>query len=1170
MKKILKYFLLPLLSILLLSLLFLQWSWFQKTCLLGFLRCNFKEVCISNYEGNLKQITIGKVFCKNKTGFVEVSDFKFDWDLWSFLKFKGIYINDLKCKILVDLSGKIEKNPQTHKAGFFSVSRKSKNHGFLAYAKLPFHLNIENLNLWMRGNIGDVKVENANISIQHLKPNQVGICQYSSVVRLPSKQYTSIQANGNFNLKYNKNSEFENIKCNGKVRILGDGRYPMITYKGVVDGATSKAGESLKLEVHCGQSSDFTLVGNSFKTTDHIFSLKWQTILDNSFFRLFNLGALPILSVLAEGTCHLNRKTLVWNTHSYLSVWGKNFEALDSTLKSLPYLSLKAQVDAQFSEKFLRLKQYKAVVKEKGVSKVFFDINSLQPITYDYKKGLTIDDANDCQVLEVNFYEVPFAIFNPCLQQYGYKLLGNLKSGNLNVAWNEKLRQCELSLLQPLVFNVQQLNKDKDTCISDVNCRIAGKCALNSQDKRSSYNLDMLFTDTRHTPFFKVSQEGNWSGRKNYNTHKGDLFFNYALAQNLVHFQPFGVALNPSVIASLKYDVAFAEDAFNINRLHADIKSAEDEKMALQIGCNSSIAVKKGEVCFDKDGEIAHICVNKYPLDFIAYKDLQLKGMLDYEGVISNEKNGVKWDTGTPFNVKDLNVAYKGEDFLKLKQIDLNVSGCWKNKNQWSLDLDNLKILSEDGKLPLLSGNAKVCQGKGKTLSTEGKVSLDITQVSAQPFALKYPGFVGDVLSQWQFNSDEQAASMHVNVTPLECPISFDVKSFYTSSTKQLNSSLELRNSGHATDVQVDCSLEKDKIISAKVSSERVFLDDLWAVVAWGQSLQKKLIRPQEVSQEVGVVKHSSEHSQPKDTKNTKKLCLESVNLNVNLKAVHANELLAENFKGEVVFNFNKDILFKALSGKLFNGDITLGGAYEINQQKCVLDASLEKLDLETMFKIMGYYKIPYVNYVRMTGLLDGRLKGSIDFKDSLASRFALGGKAQNGFIKLFNTDVSFGNIIGGFASSIGLLVGGKSSSFGVINFLTTYLNAVPFESVEYNFERGDSDKLGAKVSLKNKDLAIYTRSVIDTSKNSTWGQYPFRSELQLYASTESPLLNYFSFEKNRGEHQEYLKGPTCIIDGTLGKPNYSNLVQLILSSDNKEKEKIQHPVGKLLNSLFN
>lgn len=1168
MKKILKYFLLPFFTIILLSLLLLQWSWFQKTCLLGFLRCNFKEVCISNYKGNLKQITIGKVFCKNKTDFIEITDFKFDWDIWNFLKFKGVYINDLKGKILVDLPAKIEKNSQTCQAGFFNVGKKSKNHSFLSYVKLPFHLNIENLNLWMRGSIENVKIENANIFVQHLNPNQVGTCQYSSIIKLPSKQYSSIQVNGNFNLKYNKNSEFENIKCNGNVRIFGDRRYPMINYKGLIDGTTSKAGESLKLEVHCGQSSDFTLIGESFKTTDHIFSLKWRTILDNSFLRLFNLGALPTLSVLAEGTCHLNRKTWVWNTHSYLSVWGKNFEAWDSTLKSLPYLSLKGQIDAEFSEKFLRLKQYKAVVKEKGVSKVFFDINSLQPITYDYKKGLTTANANDCQILEVNFYEVPFAIFNPYLQQYGYKLLGNLKSGNLNVAWDEKLKQCELSFMQPLVFNVQKFNKDKDTCLSDVNCRIAGKCALNGQDKRGSYNLDMLLTDTRHIPFFKISQEGNWFGRKNYHTHKGDLFFNYALAQNLIQFQPFGITLSPDIITNLKYDVVFAEDALNFNRLYANIKSDEDEEMALQVDCSSSIVVKKDEVSFDKEGEVVRVYVNKYPLDFIAYKDLKLQGILAYEGVISNEKNGIKWDSKTPFNLKDLNVTVKGEDFLKLKQIGLNANGCWKNKKQWSLDLINLEVLSEEGKSPLLSGNTKVCQEKSKPLSTEGRVSLDMTQVCGQPFALKYPGFVGEVLSQWQFNDDKQIANMHVNITPLECPITFDVKSFYNSSTKQLNSSLELHNSDHATDVQVDCSLEKDKVVSAKINSERIFVDDLLALVDLGQSLQKNLTKAQEVPQAVEHVKTSSECSQSKNTKCTKNPYLESVNLNVNLKTVYTNEVLAKDFKGEIVFNLDKDILFKKFTGKLFNGNISMDGTYEINQQKCVLDASLEKLDLETLFKIMGYYKIPYVNYVRLTGLLDGKLKGFIDLKDLLASRLVLGGKAQNGFVKLFNTEVSFGNIIGGFASSIGLLVGGKSSSFGVINFLTTYLNAVPFESVEYNIERTDSDKLGAKISLKNKDLAIYTRSVIDTLKNLTWEQYPFRSELQLYASTESPLLNYFSFEKNLGEHQEYLKGPTCIIDGTLGKPNYSNLVQLILSSDNKEK--IQHPVGKLLNTLFN
>ena len=1169
MKKILKYFLLPLFSVILLSLLLLQCSWFQKSCLLGLLKCNFKEVGISNYQGNLKQISIGKLFCKNKRGFIEIVDFKFDWNLWNFLKFKGVYINDLKGKILIDLPGQNGNTAETCQAGFLNINKKSRKLSFLSFVKLPFRLNIENLNLWIRGNIENIKVENANIAIQHLMPNQIGFCQYSSIIKLPSKQYSSIQTSGKFNLKYNKNSQFENIKCNGNVRIFGDRRYPKIAYKGVVDSTTSKAGESLKLEIHCGQSSDFTLTGQSFKTTDHIFSLNWNTVLDNGFLKLFNLGSLPTLSILAEGTCHLNRKTLVWNTHSYLSVWGKNFETLDPTLKSLPYLSLKTQIDAELNEKFLRLKQYKGIVKEKGAPKIFFDITSLQPITYDYKKGLKVDNTKNTQVLEVNFYEVPFALFNPYLQQYGYKLLGNLKSGNLNVAWDEKIKQCELSLLQPLVFYVQNFDKNKATCLSDVNCRVAGKCSLNTQDPKGAYALDMLLTDTRHIPFFKLTQEGNWFGRNHYHTHKGDLSFSYPLAKNLIQFQPFGITVSPDTIANLKYDVVLSEDKLNINRLYADIKSDNDEKIALQVDCNNPIVIKKDEVDFEKNGKVIHVYAQEYPLGSIGYKDMQLKGILSYEGMIINEKNSVRWATQTPLNIKDLEVEFKGKEFLKLNQIDLNAHGCWRNKKQWSLDFGKLEILSEAGKAPLFSGDTKLCQDKNKLLATEGKFSLDVTQVAVQPFALKYPGFVGEVFSQWQFNENKQIANLHANVTPLECPITFDVKSFYNTATKQLSSALELRNSEHATDVQVDCSLDKAKI-SAKINSNRIFVDDLLAVARWGQALQKNFIKPQEAPKSVSPETSLPEKSQPKSTKSAKNSSMESVNLNINLKTVCANELLAKNLKGDIVFNPDKNVIFKDFSGKLFNGNLVMDMAYDINQQKCVFDANLEMVDLGTLFKVMNYYKLPSVNYAQLTGSLDGKFKGSINLKDWLASQFVLTGKAQNGSVKLFDSEVSFGNIMSGFATSIGLLVGGKGSSLGVINFLTTYLNGVAFECIEYDFERRNFDKLGARVSLKNKDFALYTRSTVDTIKGGTWEQYPFRSELQLYASTRSPWLNYFNFEETLGKHQEFLKGPTCTIDGTLEKPNCSNLIQLIVSSKDKQKEKNQNPVSKLLNSLFN
>ncbi len=1164
MKKFFKYFLLPCFCVLSALLMLLQWSWFQKACLLGVLKCNFDEVNISNYYGSLNKITVEKIFCKNKIRSITISDFKFNWNPSDFLLLRGLRINDLQGKIVIDAPCQTIKSAESiigsPSKGFLKIEKNVKKKSFLSYFQLPFRLNIENLNFWVQGDINNIKLETANISIQHLQPDHMGVCQYSSVVKFPSKQYSALQVNGSFNLKCDKKCKIESVKCKGRVRIFGDKRYPIIAYKGVVDNAASDIGETLKLEVHCGQSSDFTLIGEYFKTTDHIFSLKWQTVLDNSMLKLFNVDSLPTLSILAEGTGHLSRKTLTWDTHSYFSVWGKNFEALDPTLGSLPYLSLKAQVDGEFSKKFFRLKQYKAILKEKGVQKVFLDINSLQSITYDYKKGLKAENAEKLQVCEVNLYEVPFVIFNPYLQQYGYKILGNLKTGSLNVTWNSKTKQWELSLLQPILCYIQQFNKGKNNCITDSNCRLMGKCALNVQGTHGDYNFDTLFTDVKHIPFLKLSQQGSWSSKKNLNAHVGNLFFNNALAQNLLQLETVGLYLNPSLVAKLNYNIFLSKDKIKVNQFNFTVNSEQDKSMALQIDCDNPIVFEKGSIFIKDDGNVLHAYANKYPLDFITYKDVKLKGLLSYEGIISNDKQCIKLDTKTPFEVKNFNFVWRNDDWVNLKQIYLNLGGVWKNKQQWSFNSPEFRLISDEEKTPLFLGSTSISQEKNQTLTTDGKFVLDVTQLSVQPFALKYPGAVGNISGHWQTNDAEKMANVYVNITPLKCPVTVDLKSYYASNKNLVNSFLELRSSDHATDLQVDCSLKKDKEFALNVNSDHVYIDDLLEIMSWTNSLKKD-----------SSVNCSSEVDVSKVTKNEKtKQSNYSVSLDFNLKSVLAKDVFARNLKGNVSFIQNKNITLKNFIGEIFNGTINMDGAYDFPKQKYMLDAKLEHVDLSNLFAFMKYYHVPFLDRAKVTGFFDGNVKGSFGEENFGNSCFNINCKAYDGTIRVFDSAVTFGTIVGGFASSLGLLAGSDANGRGAVNFLNTYLRAVPFKRFDCAVERSHSDKVGAKISIKNEDLALYTRTTIDTINALDWQQYPFVSELQLYASDSSPILNYFNFEKSLGSNQEYLKGPTCIIDGTLGKPNYSNLLKLILSSRDKKQEKPLQPVKNLLNSLFN
>jgi len=116
----------------------------------------------------------------------------------------------------------------------------------------------------------------------------------------------------------------------------------------------------------------------------------------------------------------------------------------------------------------------------------------------------------------------------------------------------------------------------------------------------------------------------------------------------------------------------------------------------------------------------------------------------------------------------------------------------------------------------------------------------------------------------------------------------------------------------------------------------------------------------------------------------------------------------------------------------------------------------------------------------------------------------------------------------------------------GAIEFLSNYAKTIDFSKFALNLQRDAAKPIVFQGNITNADLAIDVNGQVSTDFSRPLDQQNLLCKVQFSAPQQSPFNDHFTFEANNRTELGYGIGPRCMIDGTLGKPNYGGLTELL------------------------
>ncbi len=1147
--------------------------------MLGVLRCNYKDITIENFHGGTTKISWDKILCKKEKVALTISHFELKWHPWCLLFSRTLSIETLNGDIAYVGTPFSLKSSHLEQAGWFSSGNGTKTYSILKSLQSPIKLDVASVGLNLAFETKGIHLKEGHLSLQDLHPGQTGTFRYSGKITLP--QQINIATHGEFLLQASKKGAWEKIRCSGEIRTSRKRtHYPRLNFNGIIDGTASTTKEEIKAEIHCGQANDFLLTGECVKDSDRVYDFKWQGFFDHSMLKFLNVSSRPILSILTEGNCVFNRKHQVWSTHTNLSAWGKHFESVHPSLKSLPCLSFKAQLDADIGTKELDLKQYKFVLKEKGASRLFLDVTSLHPLTYIYKGNkFGLPSKEDSQIFEINFYEMPFEVFNPYLKQYGFQIAGNLQSGNVNVGWNAEEKRWTIATFQPICAQIRQLKKDEAVCIKDVTLRLSEKCALNQDFEKINYDMNWSASDAKHVSFFKFSPKGYIDFKDKAISGEGVFSLDNSWAKDLLVLEPLGVKLDPNLLAKLNYNFDYKKENLLVNQLKFSLTSSADKTVVMELNTEQPLCFS--EACWKKTqkGNIASFVAQNYPLDFIQYVPYALSGVCNGQFSLKKADNKLQCNSEVPLSISNFKWRAGGEERLSLNRILLDFKGNCDEHFNWSVNLAKANIVSDDENQPLLSGNCALQGVKSKIEANQGQIVFNVDKLCAQPLMLKYPGFVGEFNSHWIFNEKQAEANGRLRCQSLGSNFTLEAKSSYKQAEKPLvKTSVELQSRTHSSDIYADTTWDKNGTIDCQVNSEHLFIGDLLQCYEELKLLGSELINQKSTkndglkTSEIAAIKQSSNSAvkaEKVEKKSQKELPIQG-SVHLNFKSIHTDIPFLENLSGTIAVK--KDaVRVEDLKGTLCSGNIALKSDYSTKNDHLEISANGADIDVNWLSKVPRGIGYPLDKYGQFSGKLAMKMNLSGDLGKPYSWYGSCDMSCKDGYYKIFNSSNKAGQAIGGIASTLGLLLSANVSGMGAVGFLTSYIQGIPINEITCSCSRDITEEIVCNGRAVNHDLAISLEGHIGMKPDLEYAQQPLSCSLKFSAPSDSPFANYFSFDSTQKDKNGYGIGPNCKIGGTLGKPDYTALVDLVTSARNAKPESQEKasPVQQLLKTLF-
>ncbi len=1161
MKRLCKYFLISAIGLLVFLFTALHFSWFQKFCLYSILRTHFQDVQLIHFQGGSKKITADRMELKSEQGTIVFHSILLEWEPWQLLFKRTLHIQNLQLQAVIQI-GECPTPPTQHTAGWSpTFTKKSQPFSFFQYLQPPIHVHLEQADLRIeKSRILCWTIDSLQIHAQHMVPGANGVIQYSISAKVPLSGTTLLlRTQGKLNLQTNLQGIWEKIAGKGNLHLQnGEQKILPITYTGYVAKVEPAPKEQMKIHLHSGQDNDFTLVGETLKTADHWVEFQSQGTFDQTLLQLFNIPHPATLSTSSKISSRLHRKTNQWQNNIQLSIGAKDF---DPKISSLPMVQLKAHFDTECDAHQIQLNQYDLQLKEWNGSRLFFSMHSLQPLRYHFKEGLQGFSKENAQLFTLTFYEIPFEIFNPYLQAYGYRIQGNSNSGHIAVHWESQPQRFNLQTLQPITFHIRQLDRNGTPILSNVQGKCHGQATLQNQFSHLQYKGSFTLNNPQQMPFVQWTTQGNYHASDPFQfSSAGTLDFRQDWAKDCLSLQPFSLELHPELQGHATYEMAQKRDKnlkeWNLKNLHINLSSSVTEQSWLSVQSHAPITVQNNTVSCSSTEPFLTIRAQQLPLDILRYADLDLRGKLSMEAKFSAYEKGLVGIIKPTTLLSSVTASFQQKPFVDFERITLEETrGTYSPQKGWSLTLNGLQAFSSSATAPFFQTQFQ-CHGKEKQIqASKGRCKAQLDALSLQPFALSYPGFAGNLTSNWDWSEKQKSIRSHLYATCTDLPFTTDLQANYQQSPEnhhQLQGHMEVQHAACKSDVTFENTLNPNNQLTGKWTSKQLFLQDMVAFgVGIGKIAQKFSQKPSASAPAHTPSTPSS--AQPHPFQGTCDFHCQSI-----------VDLAAQSIEGRVSFD-PKKISFQLPKGTICQGNLQAKATFDPLTTESHVDLSLQNVDVKTAWGLLKHFGSSLESYGKLQGTASTSLQIAGNFAELQTLHGHLSLQAKDGAFRPKGTIFEKGQAVAGVSNLVGIATGQTIPASASVGFLSSYLQNIPFSSLSMEVQRLPQKPVAFQAHAINPDLSITLNGSLETRPFCSWNQQLFVTHVQFRAPQQSPFTQYFHFDPKKTDAKGYGEGPQCTIDGTLKKPNYLALFQLLTQTQEPANDPSAHPVTNLL-----
>lgn len=1188
----------------------------QKALLKVCLKPYFNTVKVENLSIGFSKVVLDGISLQKDEWNFEIGHAAFDWTPLKALIQRGLSIRSLRADIQVKgplKSNELRDEVASEKglAGIqWPFKKKKPLKGLLTFMQPPVKLLLEEAEINLKGCFDEQQTLQAKLAIHRVLPAEVGTFDYQVDFQFsPNQTLRKLVAKGNGQILSNAKGKFTKFRNETLVRF--DGK--RVTYAPLNVRFFSERpnavdrSETMQLEVHYGSSTDITLSCDLLSKGNRSMVVKWQGEVDHSFLKILYPNRVPLFSLMAEGELSLNRSLNTLANHFSINAWIKKLERLHPSLKPLPMIGIKAQVDTTLKKDQLNVNQLSFVVKDKVTKRPLMSGNLLHALFFNWKLGRLLPLEESTKVFETSFYELPSELLNPFLAQWNWEMGGTLSGGNFEFAWNKPSNQWCLSSVQPMQmqgFDLKQLN---NSLIKGLNLKATPELSVDSKFKHFAYKTHAEVLDQAYHGVFvnRTEGQGKLSGTTLESIElKGQLSGNVrAISQ-----QPFWSLLGGELVKEnlefrLSYEGEGSQKLCLINHFDALLQEKQKEVPLLQMGLARELTfdpkkVKEG-ILPEIKGKILDIKAKDFPLGLLSplLTPIKLDGFLSYEGELKAQDNHWSLISGKPFRVQNLLFRIKTEEALETlldcKQLSFTPSFDYYSGNAIKTQVDDLFIGNPSDK-PLLCGNVectlKNTANRWRASKGSGSLSGVWENWFLQPWFINLPSFAGDFSVQWSHDKTLEG-SFKTNLSPLKSDFFVETSGSVKGTIDTLDNfslkgdwPLSIKSNLGLTAVTVafDCQHKKnDTNVELKLKGAQIYLEDMlgvgfWlqngkqAIEAWALKLSAMLnSRPSAAStQNTQVVSNDlnlAETQAPVETGRQEGPSKNKApgpfwapirgNFSADIKSVIWDKYAIEKILMDA--NLSETALhLKNLSMEPWGG--RLNGSLACNWRPKNHDYALQiKALAENFWTSDGLYLCErfYPSAIcRKLNVLEGpiHLKVNLEGEGPMGIDLAKSLKGSvyflspEGILRPLKAQSTTSKALVGLTSTLGLVLGAKINEMGTLGFLVSYCQAVPYRPLEVVIERDDQYRIWVKKALlKNDEIVLSAEGYLDQAPDKAWNEQAVNLETSLKAKG-GQITHYIAFDKENRDVEGYYQGPKIPLRGTLKALDYSEFLTLL------------------------